>query len=127
MPERTRAEFEGILHYPGKQVVARGPFTVEVFSAVEGGYAGRTVFRARIVGAGEFNETFETTKTKHGKEFIQRTTSPMQRSHMMETQKLVEFRFEKKIRDWYDPDEQQDETARDSETKRARGSARAKA
>jgi len=95
-----------MIHYPGKLVIAKGPFTVEVFSTPTGPSPNaRTVFRARIVGAGEFSETFETTKTKHGKEFIQRTTSPMQRSHMMETQKLVEFRFEKKIRDWYDPDE----------------------
>ncbi len=87
------AEFEGLLDpVSKKQVIAQGPFIVEVFeNPVRPNY-----FRARIIPTHQ--EFFEMKAFAKSERPV-----PIERGQAAEVRSQIEHRFRKKLKDWREP------------------------
>jgi hypothetical protein len=89
------AIFEGMLDPKSRNtVIAKGPFTVEVFENP----ARPKYWRARILPTHQ--EFFEMHETPKGGT----RPVPLERSTSVDVRVSMEFRFKKKLKDWHEPE-----------------------
>ncbi len=83
--ERIRAKFEGMLDEGRQNVIAKGPYVVEIFESRRG----NRFYACLIPGRHPFWETVDTYK-----HII------LSRKTIGDMRTLIEFRFKKKLEDW---------------------------
>lgn len=97
MTERIRAEFEGMYDEERSRVIAKGPYTVEIFESTQG----KSVqFEACIVAGRVAFWEMRDVKKKNGSVELKQVL--LRRPSIGDMRTLIEFRFAKKLKDWYD-------------------------
>jgi hypothetical protein len=88
------AIFEGMLDPKSRNtVIAKGPFTVEVFENPDR----PKYFRARMLPTRQ--QFFEMHTGVYGTRPV-----PLERSTSVDVRASMEFRFKKKLKDWHEPE-----------------------
>jgi hypothetical protein len=90
------AVFEGMLDPKNRHaVIAHGPFTVEVYPDVLG-KANAMKYRARMLPTHQLFHEMHTPLKGSPRPI------PLERPHESDVRIVIEHRFQKKIKDWYD-------------------------